>query len=105
MLDNIAPGTKVTVKVTKDPTNDAAQKTLRRILSKDAAAKKENDRHAKVRKAGFSSHQRGGRPWEVRVPKQHARDGKTGETSTLLATADVLRDLKSVARFVEVSKA
>ncbi len=105
MLNDIAPGSTVSIKVTAEPTNDAARKTLRRVLSKDADAKRENARHAKVRKAGFSSHQRGGRPWEVRLVKQHAVHGKAGETGTVTATLDVLRDLKSVERFVEVTRA
>lgn len=105
MLDNIDPGSRVTVKIVKQPTNAAAVKTLQRVLSKDAVATAENRRQEKVRKAGFRTKQRGGRPWEVRVVKQHAVAGRIGESGTVTATVDVLRDLGSVQRFVEVAPA
>lgn len=105
MLDNIDPGSRVTVKIVKQPTNTAAIKTLQRVLNKDAAVAQENRRQEKVRKAGFRVKVRGGRPWEVRVVKQHAVEGKIGESGTITATADVLRDLNSVHRFIEVAPA
>lgn len=104
MLD-IAPGTKVTVKITKRPTSAAAAKTLQRLLAKDPVVQKEDRRQTKVRKVGFRTQQRGGRDWEVRVVRQELVKAVPGEQGTITATADILRDLKSVERFVEVSKA
>ena len=105
MLENIAPGDKVTVKIVKQPTNEAARKTLQRVLSKDEAAKAENKRQSKVRESNFRTKQRGGRQWARNVVKQHAVAGTVGETGTILASTDVIRDLGSVQRFVEVEKA
>ena len=45
------------------------------------------------------------RVWEGRLPKQRPVTGSLGESGTILASTDVLADLKSVERFVEVSAA
>ena len=105
MLENIDPGSRVNVKIVSQPTNAAAVKTLQRVLNKDEVARQENVRQEKVRKAGFRTKQRGGRPWEVRLVKQHAVKGRIGESGTVTATVDVLRDLGSVQRFIEVTPA
>lgn len=104
-MQNIAPGTRVNVKIVKRPTNAAAAKTLERLLSKDPAAKAEARRQEKVRKAAFRTKQRGGRDWEVRIPRQAPVDVKVGNAGTITATLAALRDLQSVQRFVEVSPA
>jgi len=52
--------------------------------------------------------QRGGgrwRVWESRLAKQHPVKGALGEQGTFVASVDVLRDLKSVERFIEVQAA
>ncbi len=105
MPEKIAPGSKINVKVVKHPSNAAACKTLVKLLSKDPLVHKENARLRKARARHITNHQRGGRTWYVRVPKQRPVEGKLGETGTIIATLDVLTELKSVQRFVEVSKA
>ena len=105
MLDKIAPGTKVNVKVVKKPTNDAARKTIVRLLSKDASVKRDNKRLARTRRDNFRQAQRGGRFWDINVVKQAAVTADAGVTKTIVATLDVLTDLKSVAKFVEVTAA
>lgn len=104
-MKDIAPGSQINVTIVKQPTNVAATKTLARILSKDADAKAEVERQRKVRKTGYSPKRRGGRLYGGHVVKQHAVDGKVGESGTVTATMDVIRDLRSVERFVEVKKA
>lgn len=105
MLENIAPGAKVNVKIVKEPTNAAARKTLVRVLSKDADVKRENDRLRSVRERNMLPTQRGGRTWFVRLIKQRPVKGGIGESGTVVASVDVLRDLGSVQRFIEVSPA
>ncbi len=105
MLENIAPGTKVVVKVVKQPTNSAATKTIIRLLSKSTTVKAENKRLLQARKSGFRQARRGGRFWDVHVVKQRPVQGRPGETHTITATLDVLTDLRSVSRFVEVTPA
>lgn len=106
-MSDIAPGTKINVKIVKQPTNAAASKTLARLLSKDPAAIAENKRHARIRKKAQWMSTRGGRwrIWESRLAKQHPVKGRLGEEGTLVASYDVLKDLPSVARFVEVTPA
>ncbi|MBI1338537.1 MAG: hypothetical protein GC164_16460 [Phycisphaera sp.] len=105
MLDKIAPGSKINVKIVKAPTSARATKTLVKLLSKDAAVKKDNARLRAARKKNLAYGNRGGRQWAINVPKQRPVTGKIGEAGTFLATLDVLTELKSVERFVEVSKA
>jgi len=105
MQTTIAPGTKVNVKVIKRPTNQAAAKTLVRLLCKDRTVKANNERLRKARKAHFSQNRRGGRFWDVNVVKQPGVVALPGVVKTITATVDVLTDLRSVSRFVEVSKA
>lgn len=106
-MADITPGSTVTVKIVKEPASEGARKTLVRLLSKDPAVVKENKRLKKVRATNQTHSPRGGRwrVWEGRLPKQHPVTGAIGESGTILASVDVLTDLKGVARFVEVSQA
>ncbi|XAL99153.1 hypothetical protein OT109_16415 [Phycisphaeraceae bacterium D3-23] len=106
-MSDITPGSTVTVKVVKAPKSEAARKTLVRLLSKDAAVIAENKRLKKVRKANETMSTRGGRwrVWESRLVKQRPVTGTVGEAGTFRATPDVVRDLNSVDKFIEVSAA
>ncbi|MEX2386901.1 MAG: hypothetical protein WD534_03405 [Phycisphaeraceae bacterium] len=99
------PGQTIRVKVVKQPTSESARKTLTRVLSKDADVKRENDRQRRVRESSAKYKQRGGRTWCSHTVKQRPVTGAVGEEGTLLASVDVLRDLGSVQRFVEVTTA
>lgn len=104
-IQDLSAGTRINLKIVKQPTNAAASKTLTRLLSKDPAVIAENKRHAKIRKKAQWMSSRGGRwrIWESRLAKQHPVTGAIGEEGTILASVDVLKDLPSVARFVEVT--
>jgi hypothetical protein len=106
-MADITPGSNVNIKIVKTPTNASARKTLVRILSKDADVVAENKRLKKVRKTNQTHSPRGGRwrVWEGRLAKQHPVKGDVGEAGTVLASPDVLTDLKSVEKFVEVTAA
>lgn len=105
-MDNITPGSNVTFKIVKAPTNAAATKTLVRLLSKDLQHKAEINRRRQVRKAGYNPSPRGGRLYAGHVVfTQKSIKGVPGEQGTLKATVDVVRDLQSVQRFVEVTAA
>ncbi|MEM6391779.1 MAG: hypothetical protein AAF797_03315 [Planctomycetota bacterium] len=106
-LTDIAPGSDVKVTITKTPTNAAAEKTLVRLLHKDAAVAAEQKRLQKSRRKNEKLTVRGGRlrVWEHRQVKIASASPTLGTTGTLKATVDVLRDLASVDRFVEVTPA
>ncbi len=105
MLDKIKPGDSIEVRITKNPSNIAAAKTLVRVLSKDREVQAENNRHRKIRQTQYNPQPRGGRLYAGRLVKQHPVKGVAGESGKVRATVDVLRDLRSVERFIEVSKA
>jgi hypothetical protein len=105
MLDKIAPGSRINVKIVKQPTNAAAAKTLVRILAKDHVVSTEHQRQAKLRKTHYNPGRRAGRLWGGQLVKQHPVKGRVGEAGTIVATTAVLRDLGSVERFIEVSQA
>lgn len=105
MLDKFAPGSKINVKIVKQPTNAAATKTLMRVLANDPVVAEEHKRQAKLRKVHYNPQPRAGRLWGGQLVKQHPIKGRIGESGTVVATTAVLRDLGSVHRFVEVSKA
>lgn len=103
----ITPGSTVTVKVVKTPTAAAARKTLVRVLSKDAGHAGEVERLRKARAKNQWENQRGGRVrlWQGRQVKLHKLAGQEGETGTLKASPDVLRDLGSVEKFIAIEAA
>ena len=105
MSDQINQGSRIDVKIVKSPTTAAAAKTLVRVLSKDAKNAAENKRIAKVRRKHFRTKRRGGRPYPIHMIKLRPLKGRVGESGTVLATSDVLMDLQSVSRFIEVSLA
>ena len=105
MLDNITTGSTINIKVVKQPTSEAARKTLVRLLSKDADAVADNKRLKDTRKANYNPQPRGGRLYSGRMPKIRNVKGNLGETGTIKATYDVIKDLGSVAKFLEISAA
>ncbi len=105
MLDKIKTGSQIRVNVVKTPRRGSAALTLVRLLSKDPEVAKYNRLQRKIRRKNQRPTKRGGRIWMVRVVKQHPVRGCRGESGTITATTDVLTDLRSVASFVEVTKA
>ena len=104
-MSDIKPGSQINVKVTQRPTSAAAVKTIVRLLSKDQNIRQENDRLKTARENHFRQKRRGGRFWDIHVVKQHPVKGEPGESGTITASLDVLKDLQSVQRFVEVKQA
>jgi hypothetical protein len=104
-LEDIAPGSQVHVKVIATPTNVAAVKTIARVLVKDVDFAAEQKRIEKVRRSQFNPSMRGGRLYGGRQVKLRPVKSVIGEQGTVLATPAVIADLKSVARFIEVTKA
>jgi len=105
MATTVTPGSTITVKVVKTPTNIAAAKTIVRLLSKDKAVMAENKRQRQIRKRLYAPAPRGGRTYGGYVVKQHPLDGKLGEQGTIFASLEVCTALKSVERFVEITTA
>lgn len=99
---SIAPGTQVSVEIVETPTNAAARKTLTRIALKNPDLAK-RERARKEKRPSLQTWRRGGRPWEHRMRTKPGVSLAPGQSYSVRATVDVLRDLASVERFVKVN--
>ena len=95
---DIQPGKNVTVTVTRAVTRPAAQKTLARIFLKDDKIFKARNHDPKVVMKSI----RAGRIWNHRNRGSVAVCPSKGDSATVQATVDVIRDIHSVASFVDV---
>jgi len=96
------PGQTVRVTIKRLITRAGARKTIERLFLKD----KTHSLPLEVRSANFIPlpKRRGGCIWTKRVNKVHPPLA-TGDSATIKATPQHLRDLKSVEEFVEVGGA
>lgn len=101
---DIAPGTKIRVEITATPRSEAARKTLTRVCSKDPRAVRQG-RWRKQHRPSLRKSRRGGRMWEHRMKSRVPVQLTPGSSYTLHGSADVLRDLQSVSRWVAVTPA
>ncbi|RIK69750.1 MAG: hypothetical protein DCC66_07580 [Planctomycetota bacterium] len=99
---DITPGSMVSVTVKRSVVSEKAAKTLSRLFAKDAANKPLRRKRKKLLADGLDERRRGGRLWEVRPKAPRLIQPKTGDACKILATTDVIGDLKSVARYVDV---
>jgi hypothetical protein len=105
MALDLRPGSKVCIKVSKTPTNESAAKTLSRIFAKDVNSRSARRRRKQLRESEIVDHRRGGRPWYYRPHAPRLFQPIKGASCTILVTTDVIGDVRSVARFVEVEAA
>lgn len=102
---DLTPGTKVCIKVAKTPASEAAAKTLSRIFAKDRANRSAR-RHRKALRASESrEHRRGGRPWAYLPKAPRLFQPVKGSSCTVLVTPDLVGDICSVERLIQVEPA
>ncbi len=94
------PGGNVRVTINKTITRQSARKTLERLFMRDAGVSGPIDARSKNFKD--KPKRRGGCIWTKRTNKLHP-DLAKGDTATIKATPQHVRDLQSVADFVEVA--
>lgn len=99
MALDLKPGQTVRVTISKFINRDAARKTLERIFMAD----KQVAAPIEARSANFIPlpKRRGGCIWTKRPNKVHLGLAK-GDSATVKATPQAIRDLNSVADFVQV---
>ena len=100
MAIDLKPGTDVRVTITKTLNRQSARKTLERLFMKDKTV-----RHPlKKRSRNFKElpKRRGGQIWTKRPNKLHPELNR-GASATVKATPQSIRDLNSVADFVEIA--
>ncbi len=94
------PGQTLRVTITKSINREGARKTIERLFRKDKAITAPLD----ARSANFKHipKRRGGRIWTKRPNKIHPKL-VLGVAATIKATPQALKDLNSVASFVQVA--
>lgn len=97
---DVKPGTTIRVTISKSINRESARKTIERLFMKD----KEIVAPLAARSRNFKAlpKRRGGRIWTKRPNKVHPELNK-GIAATILATPQSIRDLNSVADFVQVA--
>ena len=100
-IDDLKPGQSVRVTISKTINRDAARKTLERLFLKDKAVAKPIA--ARSRNFKELPKRRGGQIWTKRPNKVHP-DLDKGATATIVATPQTIKDLNSVATFVDVKQ-
>ena len=102
MPADFKPGTPLRVTISKSINRDSARKTIERLFMTDRAITKPLE----LRSRNFKElpKRRGGQIWTKRPNKVHP-DLNKGASATILATPATIRDLNSVATFVDVKKA
>ena len=102
MAIDLKPGGTLKVTVNKTITRDSARKTLERLFMRDKSVSKPIE--ARSRNFKELPKRRGGQIWTKRPNKVHPELNK-GASATILATPQAIKDLNSVATFVDVKKA
>lgn len=99
MALNLKPGQSVRVKISKHVSRASAVKTLERLFMND----KKIAGPIEARSANFKElpKRRGGVIWTKRPNKVHPKLAQ-GVEATVKATPQAIRDLNSVAEFIEV---
>lgn len=100
----ITPNTRVIMTVTERPSREAGVKTILRLAHKDPAQRR-LQRHRKTKRPSWQEWRRGGRFWHHQMRTQSSVRVERGASFTIMATTDVLRDLASVSRWVQVKPA
>jgi hypothetical protein len=99
MALDLKPGQTIRVTVNKNINRESARKTLERLFLQDKSVSKP----IAVRSANFEElpKRRGGCIWTKRPNKVHPSLAR-GASATITTTPQSIRDLNSVAAFVEV---
>jgi len=98
----VEPGASIVVEIRKSPTGEAARKTLLRVCAKDSNVQRQQ-RRQKAQRPSWQDKRRGGRFWHHQMKSQSPVSLAPGRTYELRATLDVVRDLESVARYVNIT--
>jgi hypothetical protein len=100
MALDLKPGKTIRVKISKQITRAGARKTIERLFMQDKAVRTP----LKTRSSNFIPlpKRRGGQIWTKRVNKLHPSLDR-GAQATIKTTPQSIRDLNSVAAFVEIA--
>jgi hypothetical protein len=102
MAFDLKAGTKIRVTISKAVTRASARKTIERLFMKDRAVCEPLE--ARTKNFIELPKRRGGCIWTKRVNKVHT-SVERGQSATIVATPQAIRDLNSVADFVQTAGA
>lgn len=102
---DIKPGSKIKIKVTKNPTSQRAAKTLSRLFLRDAGNQKLARRRHRILAETTDPRRRGGRLWNVKSKAPRLVQPRVGATCSITATVDMLATIQSVSRFIAIESA
>lgn len=103
MALDIKPGQWINVKVTAEPKAAAPVKTMHKLFEKDERMKAERKRLARSRPTRYD--RRGGRPWPDHPARLDVVSTRPGASYKIFASVDVVRELGSIERYIEVMPA
>src|SRR5687768_4008669 len=99
-IDDVKAGQTLRVTINKTINRDSARKTIERLFMKDRSVATPIETRA--RNFRELPKRRGGQIWTKRPNKVHPTLAR-GDAATIKATPQSIKDLKSVASFVEVA--
>ncbi|MGD1278237.1 MAG: hypothetical protein ABR964_13575 [Tepidisphaeraceae bacterium] len=102
MAIDLKPGQSVRVTIRKTINRASARKTLERLFMKDKSVSKPIERRSRNFKD--IPKRRGGVIWTKRPDKLHP-SLQRGQSATVKTTPQSIRDLSSVAAFIQVNRA
>jgi len=105
MLDNITPGSNITITVTKTPRTKAARETIRRLLLSSVEYRRITQKAQSSRNKNADWRPRAGRLWNNRPKVARLCMARTGETSTIPYRPQIMNDLANIADYVSVEQA
>lgn len=103
MAGEVKSGQWITVKVKQEPRTAAGRKTLKRLFEQDPAVRR--DRKRAERSRHEKPIRRGGRIWINHPPRLELVETTPGAQQRIFASVSVLRDLKSIEKYVEIAPA
>jgi hypothetical protein len=105
MADQVEVGSRIRIEVIQAPRSTASRKTLLRLMLKDPALHKRHQVNRRHRRAAIKVRSHAGRPWRVIPKKALPVRGEPGESATILASADVVVDLRRLGPYVKITPA
>ncbi len=102
-VEKIVPNTELTFTIVKAPTRPAARKTIERLMWMQPQAKKDLSMLQRRRKTKDIKYTiRAGRVWFDRPRATRTVRCEKGASFTLKITPQIVNDLKSVSKYLEV---
>jgi len=105
MLNNIKPGSNITITVTKSPTTKSTRETIRRLLLSSVEYRQITAKASQRRTRTADWRPRAGRLWNNRPKVARLFLARVGESSTIQYRPQLMNDIASVSDYISVESA